>query len=101
MEKRKIPHPNRGRGILYCFGYIFDESIQHIDNRFHYIIRFCKIDSRDLVEYSLSGDKLEVLDILLGYTHSIENTGRMEMVTVMWANECFNPEEPDTFYDGV
>jgi len=65
------------------------------------VIRFRKIDSREVVEYFVSGGKLEVLDIPPGYTHSIENIGRMEMVTVMWANECFNPEEPDTFYDEV
>jgi UDP-2-acetamido-2,6-beta-L-arabino-hexul-4-ose reductase len=42
--------------------------------------------------------KLEVVDIPVGYTHNIENLGSTDMVTVMWANEAFDPEHPDTYY---
>ena len=42
-----------------------------------------------------------MVDIPCGYTHNIENIGDGEMVTVMWANEAFDPENPDTFYEQV
>lgn len=62
------------------------------------LIRFRKIDSEEIIEYHVSGEKLEVLDIPIGYTHSIINEGDSDMVTVMWANEVFNPDKPDTYY---
>jgi UDP-2-acetamido-2,6-beta-L-arabino-hexul-4-ose reductase len=62
------------------------------------VIRFRKIDSDEVIEYHVKGEKLEVLDIPTGYTHNIENLGDMDMVTIMWVNECFNPEKPDTYY---
>ena len=62
------------------------------------VIRFRKIDSDEIIEYFVSGDKLEVVDIPPGYTHNIENLGDTDMVTIMWANEPFDPENPDTYY---
>ena len=62
------------------------------------VIRFRKVDSDEVIEYYASGDKLEVVDIPCGYIHNIENLGDTDMVTIMWANECFNPEKPDTYY---
>lgn len=62
------------------------------------IIRFRKIDEEDVLEYYVSGDKLQVVDIPPGYTHNIENLGGTDMVTVMWANEKFDPENPDTIF---
>lgn len=62
------------------------------------IIRFRKIDSDEIIEYKVSGEKLEVIDIPCGYTHNIENIGDTDMVTIMWANEIFNPEKPDTYF---
>jgi len=62
------------------------------------VIRFRKIDSEDVLEYFVSGDKMEVVDIPTGYTHNIENLGDTDMVTIMWANEQFDPEKPDTYY---
>lgn len=62
------------------------------------VIRFRKIDSQEIIEYPVSGEKLEVVDIPTGYTHSIVNTGDEDMVTVMWANEPFNPDKPDTYF---
>lgn len=62
------------------------------------VIRFRKIDSEEIIEYKVSGEKLEVVDIPVGYTHSIINTGERDMVTIMWVNEIFNPEKPDTIY---
>ncbi|EHK2407015.1 polysaccharide biosynthesis C-terminal domain-containing protein [Clostridium perfringens] len=62
------------------------------------VIRFRKVDSEEIIEYKVSGKKLEVVDIPVGYTHSIINTGERDMVTIMWVNEIFNPEKPDTIY---
>lgn len=62
------------------------------------VIRFRKIDSDNVIEYYVSGDKLEVIDIPTGYTHNIQNLGDTDMITVMWANEPFDPENPDTYY---
>ena len=61
-------------------------------------IKFRKVGSDEVIEYNVSGDKLEVVDIPVGYTHSIENVGDTDMVTIMWANELFNPDKPDTYY---
>lgn len=62
------------------------------------LIRFREVHSEEIIEYKVSGEKLQVVDIPVGYTHSIVNIGTNDMVTVMWVNECFNPEKPDTHY---
>lgn len=62
------------------------------------VIRFRKIDSDEILEYFVSGDKLEVVDIPTGYTHNIENLGDNDMVTIMWANEQYDPSRPDTYF---
>lgn len=62
------------------------------------LIRFRKPDEAEIFEYTVSGDKLQVVDIPTGYTHSIVNIGEGELVTIMWANEAFNPEKPDTIF---
>ena len=62
------------------------------------VIRFRKIDSKEVIEYFVSGVKMEVVDIPVGYTHNIENLGDSDMVTIMWVNEPFDPEQPDTHF---
>lgn len=62
------------------------------------VIRFRRIGSEEITEYHVSGEKLEVVDIPCGYTHNIENLGDTDMVTIMWANECFDPDHPDTYF---
>ncbi len=62
------------------------------------VIRFRRIDSDEIIEYYVSGEKLEIVDIPTGYTHNIANTGDTDMVTFMWANEPFNPDKPDTYF---
>lgn len=62
------------------------------------VIRFRKIDSAEVIEYFVSGEKMEVVDIPVGYTHNIENLGNQDMVTLMWVNEPFDPKRPDTYY---
>ncbi len=57
-----------------------------------------KLDSDVVLDYKVNGDHLQVVDIPPGYTHSITNIGEGDLVTVMWANEIFDPENPDTYY---
>ena len=65
------------------------------------VIRFRKPGEEKVIEYFVSGEKLEVVDIPIGYTHNIENLGDNDMVTFMWCNECFDPNKPDTFFEEV
>jgi len=62
------------------------------------VIRFRRIDDDKVIEYFVSDKKLEVVDIPTGYTHNIENLGDKDMVTIMWANEKFDSEKPDTYF---
>jgi UDP-2-acetamido-2,6-beta-L-arabino-hexul-4-ose reductase len=65
------------------------------------VIKFRQIGTDKVIEYNVRGEKLEVVDIPIGYTHSIQNTGNDDMVTVMWASEQFDPDKPDTIYEEV
>ena len=62
-------------------------------------INFRVADNPDakIISYRVSGEKLEVVRIPPGYTHNIVNVGDTDMVTLMWANEVFDPANPDTF----
>lgn len=62
------------------------------------LIKFRNVNSDKMIEYRVSGNKLEVVDIPTGYTHNIINVGDTDLVTVMWANETFDPENPDTYF---
>lgn len=62
------------------------------------VIRFRLPGSDEVIKYHVSGDKLEVVDIPVGYTHNIENLGSENMVTIMWVNEMFDSENPDTYF---
>ena len=65
------------------------------------VIRFRKIGEEKVIEYYVSGEELQVIDIPVGYTHNIENLGETDMVTIMWVNEIFDPNNPDTIYEEV
>ncbi|PNT91548.1 capsular polysaccharide biosynthesis protein CapF [Clostridium thermosuccinogenes] len=65
------------------------------------VIRLRKINSDKVIEYFVSGEKMEVVDIPAGYTHNIENLGETDMVTIMWANEPFDPDKLDTYFEIV
>ena len=54
-----------------------------------------------IIDYHVSGEKIEVIDIPTGYTHNIINEGDTDLVTFMWCNECFDQEKPDTFFEQV
>lgn len=61
------------------------------------VIRLRRIDSEEIISYFVEGGKPQVVDIPPGYTHNIENTGTAELVTVIWANEGFDKNNPDTY----
>jgi len=65
------------------------------------VIRFRRIGTDEIISCRVSGETLEVVDIPPGYTHNITNTGMSDMVTVMWCNELFIPENPDTYFEQV
>ena len=68
----------------------------------HGVIRQRRLGTEEVIEYPVSGEELTAVRMLPGYTHSIENTSATEnLVTVMWANECFDPARPDTFFEEV
>lgn len=63
---------------------------------------FRKIGTDEVITYHVTADVPEVVDIPVGYTHNITNTSQTEtLVTLIWANEVFDPEKPDTFYEEV
>lgn len=65
------------------------------------VIAFRKVGEDEVIEYHVKGDEMKVIDIPCGYVHNIKNVGDTDLVTVMWANECFNPDKPDTFFEIV
>lgn len=65
------------------------------------MIKLRKVGTDKVLEYPVSGEKLEVIDIPCGYTHSIANVGDCDMVTVMWVNEVFDESHPDTYFEEV
>ena len=66
------------------------------------LIQMRKIGSDEVLNFEVSGDKIEAVHMVPGYTHNIINLSDTEnLVTVMWANELFNPDKPDTFFEVV
>jgi UDP-2-acetamido-2,6-beta-L-arabino-hexul-4-ose reductase len=65
------------------------------------VIRFRHIEKDEVIEHRVLGEDYRVLDIPPGYTHSIENVGQQELVTLFWASEIFDPDQPDTYFDPV
>ena len=66
------------------------------------LIRQRKVGAEEVMEFYVSGDQIEAVHMLPGYTHNIINLSETEnLVTLMWANECFDPGRPDTFFDPV
>ena len=68
----------------------------------HGLIQERRIGSEEVLEFEVSGEKLEAVHMLPGYTHNIINLSETEnLVTLMWANEQFDPNKPDTFFQEV
>lgn len=68
----------------------------------HGLIQQRKIGTEEVIEFEVSGDKIQAIHMLPGYTHNIINLSETEnLVTIMWANEQFDPAHPDTFFEPV
>ena len=66
------------------------------------LIQQRRVGSDEVLNFEVSGQKIEAVHMLPGYTHNIINLSDTEdLVTVMWCNECFDPSRPDTFFDPV
>ncbi|MBP3427866.1 MAG: capsular polysaccharide biosynthesis protein CapF [Clostridia bacterium] len=68
----------------------------------HGLIQERRIGSDEVIEFEVTGEKIEAIHMLPGYTHNIINlSDTQDLVTVMWANEPFDPQHPDTFFEKV
>ena len=68
----------------------------------HGLIQLRKIGTDEVLNFEVSGERIEAVHMLPGYTHNIINlSDTQDLVTVMWANECFDPNKPDTFFEVV
>ena len=66
------------------------------------LIRQRRVGSDEVLEFRVSGQQVRAVHMLPGYTHNLINLSETEnLVTLMWANECFDPEKPDTFFEAV
>jgi len=118
LQKRTDPRGSLAEFIkLPSFGQIFvSRTVPGVTRGDHYhhsktekflvlegnaVVRFRHLLTDEITEYVVKGDDYEVVDIPPGYTHSIENVGTTELVTLFWASEVFNPDKPDTYYTPV
>ena len=62
------------------------------------LIQFKHIVTNEIIEYIVSDNKMEIVEMIPGYTHNIKNTGTEEMILILWANETFDQENPDTYF---
>ena len=68
----------------------------------HGLIQQRRVGSDEVLNFEVSGEKIEAVHMLPGYTHNIINLSESEdLVTVMWCNECFDPSRPDTYFEPV
>ena len=68
----------------------------------HGLIQQRKIGTEEILNFEVSGAEIQAVHMLPGYTHNIINLSeREDLVTLMWANECFDPDKPDTFFEPV
>lgn len=81
---------------------VISDKLQETNSKFEVQGSEFKVQSsEDIIEYRVSGKEFRVVDIPPGYTHSIENVGPGELVTLFWANQVFDPEAPDTWFEEV
>lgn len=68
----------------------------------HGLIRQRRIDSEEVIDFEVSGEKMVVVETIPGYTHNIVNLSASEdLITLIWCNECFDPNRPDTYFEEV
>lgn len=120
-EKLEIKKDERGSLVevfkMPGFGQVlYSTSKSGIVRGNHYhtrkIEKFCVIEGKakirlrnrvtnEIEEYVVSGEKPEIVEIKINLTHNIQNIGDTEMKLLVWANEVFNPNDPDTFREEV
>lgn len=64
-------------------------------------IKLRKIFDDEVITYNMSGDKIEIIDIPPGYTHSIENRSKEDLIVLFWADQIFDPKDSDTYFEKV
>lgn len=62
------------------------------------VIEFRHIITNEIISYEVSDKKMEIVEMIPGYTHNITNTGNEEMILILWANESFDQNNPDTYF---
>ena len=68
----------------------------------HGMIEMRPLNGNEVIRFEVSGEKVEVVQTLPGYTHNIVNLSDTDdLITIIWANEAFDPQHPDTFYEKV
>lgn len=65
------------------------------------LIQLRRIGANEVLEFKLNGDEPSFVDMPIWYTHNITNIGDVDLYTLFWVNEFFNPEDPDTYYEEV
>jgi UDP-2-acetamido-2,6-beta-L-arabino-hexul-4-ose reductase len=65
------------------------------------LIQLRKVDSDEVIDYYLDGEKPSFVDMPIWYTHNIKNIGEEDLITLFWINEPYNPEDPDTYFVNV
>jgi hypothetical protein len=81
---------------------VISDKLQETSSKFEVQGSEFKVQSSEnIIEYRVSGKEFRVVDIPPGYTHSIENVGPGELVTLFWANQVFDPQAPDTWFEVV
>jgi len=65
------------------------------------IIRLRKVGTDDIIEYKVSGDDIQFIDMPIFYTHNIENVGKTQMRAIFWVSEKYHEDDPDTYYEEV
>ncbi len=65
------------------------------------VIKLRHLLTGEVISYEVSDDNIKIVDIPPGYTHSIENIGEDDMIVLFWANEIFDPKNPDTYFEKV
>ena len=94
--------PMRGKQDVFTF--LEMQSLVNIAGLYfgHGLIQLRKIGTEEVVSFEVSGGRMEVVEMIPGYTHNIVNLSETEdLVTFMWCNECFDPARPDTYFEKV
>lgn len=85
-------------GILRGNHYHHSKNEKFLVVRGEALIEFRHIVTNEIITYEVSDKKMEVVEMIPGYTHNIKNTGSEEMLLFLWANETFNQDNPDTYF---